>query len=231
MSLGPRRPSISRATVGPRPAGPSPLSPPRGGGAARGAHASAELAASRRSLPSGIWGMVLFLGAEAMLFAGLIASYFYLDFRAARWPPAGIGAPEAFDPALLTGVLVASSVPIALASGAAQRGGLGATMRWLALATFVQCGYLALQLHDFVAELDTLHPQGGAYASAYFALLGLHHAHVLLGILLDLGLLFWLALSGLSDYRVTGVRALALYWHVVNAIAIAVLFTELAPSL
>jgi cytochrome o ubiquinol oxidase subunit 3 len=101
----------------------------------------------------------------------------------------------------------------------------------IAVAALVQCGYLAYQLHQFVAELHTLHPQSGAYASAYFALLGLHHAHVLLGILLDLGLLFWLGLSGLSDYRVTGVRALALYWHVINVIAIAVLLTEISPSL
>jgi heme/copper-type cytochrome/quinol oxidase subunit 3 len=104
-------------------------------------------------------------------------------------------------------------------------------MAMLALALFVQCGYLAYQLHQFVAELHTLHPQSSAYASAYFALLGLHHAHVLLGILFNLGLLFWLAISGLSDYRITGVRAVALYWYVVNALAVAVLLTELAPSL
>ena len=101
----------------------------------------------------------------------------------------------------------------------------------IAIAAFVQCGYLAYQVHQLVAELHTLHPQSGAYASAYFALVGFHHAHVLVGILLDLGLLLWVIASGLSDYRITGIRALALYWHVVNAIAIAVLFTEIAPSL
>jgi heme/copper-type cytochrome/quinol oxidase subunit 3 len=175
--------------------------------------------------------MALFLCGETMLFAGLISSYFYLDFRAHQWPPVGVAHPNVLDPSILTAALVATSVPIALAARRARAGALSATIRMIAVAALVQCGYLAYQLHQFVAELHTLHPQSGAYASAYFALLGLHHAHVLLGILLDLGLLFWLGLSGLSDYRVTGVRALALYWHVINVIAIAVLLTEISPSL
>lgn len=185
----------------------------------------------RRSLPVGIWGMALFLCAETMLFAGLISSYFYLEFRAHHWPPTGVARPEVLDPTILTAVLVATSLPVALAARRARGGALRGTIEMIALAAFVQSGYLAYQVHQFVGELHALHPQSGAYASSYFALLGLHHAHVLLGVLLDLGLLFWLSVSGLSDYRVTGVRALALYWHVINVIAIAVLFTEISPSL
>jgi cytochrome c oxidase subunit III len=192
---------------------------------------AAPAARARRSQPSGIWGMALFLGAETMLFAGLISSYFYLDFRARSWPPPGVAHPQVLDPSILTAVLVATSVPMALAASSAIAGDLRGASSMIALATVVQCGYLAYQLNQFVGELHTLQPQSGAYASAYFALLGLHHAHVLLGILIDFGLLFWLTVSGLSDYRVTGVRALALYWHVVNAIAIAVLFTTISPSL
>lgn len=186
---------------------------------------------NRRSQPSGIWAMALFLCAETMLFAGLISSYFYLDFRARTWPPSGVAHPEVLDPSILTAVLVATSMPMALAAGKAKAGKLRGTIWMIALAAVVQCGYLTYQLHQFVGELHTLHPQSSAYASAYIALLGLHHAHVLLGILIDLGLLFWLAVSGLSDYRVTGVRAVALYWHVINLIAIAVLITEISPSL
>jgi heme/copper-type cytochrome/quinol oxidase subunit 3 len=186
----------------------------------------------RRTLPVGIWGMALFLGAETMLFAGLIFSYLYLDFRSHRWPPYGVAHPEVLVPSILTGVLVATSIPIAYAAKSARAGELRRTIATIALAAFVQCGYLAYQLHQFVGELRTMHPRStNAYASSYFALLGLHHAHVLVGILLDLGLLFWLAVAGLSDYRVTGVRALALYWYVVNAIAVAVLFTSISPSL
>jgi cytochrome c oxidase subunit 3 len=185
----------------------------------------------RASLPSGMWGMALFLGAETMLFAGLIASYFYLNFRAHSWPPAGTARPEVLDPSILTAVLVATSAPMAIAAGRAKAGDLRGTVAAIGLAAFVQSGYLAYQVHQLIAELHTMHAQASAYASAYFALLGLHHAHVLVGILLSLGTLLWLVVSGLSSYRVTGVRAVALYWHVVNAIAIAVLFTVISPSL
>jgi heme/copper-type cytochrome/quinol oxidase subunit 3 len=186
---------------------------------------------ARTGLPAGMWGMSLLVSAEAMLFAGVIAAYFYLQFRAHHWPPPGIPLPKTVDPSILTAVLVMTSIPMALAARHAKREALRGTMTMIALAAFVQAGYLAFQLHEFVSELHTLHPQGSAYASSYFALLGLHHAHVLVGVLLNLGMLVWLARSRLSGYRVVGVRSVALYWHAVNALAVAVLLTEVSPSL
>jgi cytochrome c oxidase subunit I+III len=185
----------------------------------------------RRRMPAGMWGMSLFVSAETMLFVGLIASYFYLEFRSAHWPPPGFALPETLDPSILTGVLVASSIPMFLGARSARSGDRRGAIAMIALAAFIQSGYLAFQLHELVAELATMHPQRSAYASAYFALLGLHHAHVLIGVLLDIGMLIWLGRSRLTEYRVTGVRALALYWYVVNALAVAVLITELSPSL
>jgi heme/copper-type cytochrome/quinol oxidase subunit 3 len=35
----------------------------------------------------------------------------------------------------------------------------------------------------------------------------------------------------LNNYRLIGLRATALYWHVVNALAVAVVLTQLSPSL
>jgi cytochrome c oxidase subunit 3 len=192
---------------------------------------ASDIAARRQALPSGVWGMALFLCAETTLFAGLITSYFYLNYRATAWPPHGTPLPKVFDPSLLTGVLVASTVPVALASWAARGGNLRATIQLIAAASFVQCGYLAYQLHQYVGEVHALKPSTGAYASALAALVGFHHAHVLLGVLFNLVLLFWLVVGGLSDYRVNGIRAVALYWYVVNAIAVAVLLTEISPSL
>ncbi|HEX5223839.1 MAG TPA: cytochrome c oxidase subunit I [Solirubrobacteraceae bacterium] len=188
-------------------------------------------AASARDLPSGIWGMSLLLCSEVMLFAGLIATYFYLDFRAAHWPPPGLPLPATLDPSILTGVLVATSVPMALAARHARRGALRRTTTLLALAAIVQAGYFAFQFHQLLDELHTVNPQGSSYASSYITLLATHHAHVLLGVLLDLGMLFWIGRSRLTGYRVSGVRTLALYWHVVNVLAVAVLLTELYPSL
>lgn len=215
------------ARAGVAPPGVAPLR----GGLAMSAGAAARVARGRKAQPNGWWGMALFLCAETTLFGGLIATYFYLDFGASRWPPSGTGRPSVIAPAILTAILLATSVPMALAARCAATGARLACAASIALAMALQCGYISYQLHLFVDEVHRFPPQDSAYSSIYFTLLGLHHAHVILGILLDIGVVGWLLLSGLSNYRVTGVRAVALYWHVVNAIAVAVLFTQISPSL
>jgi heme/copper-type cytochrome/quinol oxidase subunit 3 len=175
--------------------------------------------------------MVLILCAEATLFGGLIATYFYLDFGASRWPPVGVSKPSVLVPAILTGCLLATSVPMAFAARRAAAGARLACAVSIAVATAVQCAYVVYQLHLFVGEVHRFPPQGSAYSSIYFTMLGLHHAHVIVGVLLNAGVVMWLLLKGLSSYRLTGVRAMALYWHVVNGLAVAVLLTQLSPSL
>ncbi len=189
-----------------------------------------RVARQRRAQPNGQWGMLLLIATEAALFATLLASYYFLRFRSAEWPLGGIAPPDVLHPSLLTGVLVATSVPMAIAGRAARQGRARAT--WLALfgALFVQAGYLAMQIHDLV---DSLHSFGGgenAYASIYYTLIGVHHVHVAIGMLLIVGLLIKLA-RGLTNYRVIGVRAVALYWYFTNAVAVAVLLTQISPSL
>jgi len=72
--------------------------------------------------PNGWWGMVVFVATEATLFGTMIGSYFYLRFRTVEWPPAGVPAPHVTLPLLLTGVLVATSLPVTLAVSSARRG-------------------------------------------------------------------------------------------------------------
>lgn len=192
---------------------------------------SAVAARERRAWANGTWAMVLFLCSETTLFGTLIATYFYLDFKAPHWPPLGIERPSIALPLIATGMLVLTSVPMALAARAARAGARWPTVWLLACALLVQCGYLAFQMILFSEDLKRFHPQGSAYGSIYFTMLGAHHAHVLVGILFDLGLLWWLLRSGLTNYRLTGVRAVALYWHVVNVLAVAVVLTQLSPSL
>jgi heme/copper-type cytochrome/quinol oxidase subunit 3 len=57
-----------------------------------------------------------------------------------------------------------------------------------------------------------------------------HHAHVAVGLLLSVGLQLRL-MGGLTEYRVTGVRAVAWYWHFVNVMAIVVVLTQVSPAL
>jgi cytochrome c oxidase subunit 3/cytochrome c oxidase subunit I+III len=197
---------------------------------AESAGAAASVAQARRGLPNGWWGAALLIATETALFGCLIASYFYLRFENVAWPPPGIESPSVALPLALTGVLVATSLPM-FAAGRFAR--LGRTRdAWLSIlvAAVVQSGYLAWQIVLFTSDFNKFHPSGSAYGSIYFTLLGTHHAHVLVGILIDLWLLARLSF-GLTNYRVIAVRVGALYWYFVNAVAIAVVLTQLSPSL
>jgi len=185
----------------------------------------------RKSVPNGIWGMALFLCAEVSLFGLLIGTYFYLDFIARSWPPYGIKAPSVVLPLVATAVLLATLVPIRFASRAARADRRGAAITAIAIALVIQGCYLALQILLFAHDLNQFSPQRSAYGSIYFTLLAVHHAHVLLGILLDLALIWMLATRGLTEYWKVGVRVLALYWYVVGGVAVFVVLTQLAPSL
>ena len=184
----------------------------------------------RLARPNGWWGIAVFVATEATLFGTLVGTYFFLRFDSAKWPPPGVPEPKLTLPIVLTGVLVATSIPVQLAVRAASRGRLGAARTALLLAAVVQAGYLAMQLHLFVHDSHEFPPSGSAYSSIYFTMLGTHDLHVLVGILLSLFILLRTA-SGLTEYRMTGLRATAFYWHFVNALAIAVVLTQLSPRL
>ncbi len=201
---------------------------------AQTAQRAAAVARQRRAQSSGWWGMALFLCAEVTLFGTLIATYFYLDFGAHSWPPAGIKGPSVILPLISVGVLIAMSGPLVLAVRATQQDDSGARRRvcWLIVAAVaVQTCYLALQILLFRHDLLRFSPQATAYGSIYFTLLAAHHAHVLLGILIELVVLWQVAVHGMSNYWLIGVRCAALYWHVVNVLAVLVVLTQLSPTL
>jgi len=199
--------------------------------AAWSASAAGRVTRERAAQPNGWWGMALFLCAEVALFGTLMGTYFYLDFDAHRWPPAGIQPPSVALPLIATAVLVATSVPMWLAARSARAGMRGRVIWLIAVAAIVQTAYLAVQILLFRHDLRHFTPQGSAYGSIYFTLLAAHHAHVLFGILLDLTVLAFVAFRGLTNYWLIGIRGIALYWYVVNAIAVLVVLTQLSPSL
>jgi cytochrome c oxidase subunit 3/cytochrome c oxidase subunit I+III len=183
----------------------------------------------RLAHPNGWWGMAVFVATEATLFGTLVGSYFYLRFQNVEWPPDGVPEPKLTLPLVLTAVLVATSVPMQLAVTSAARGRLSTARLALGLAALVQLGYLAMQLHLFVHDVHEFPPSESAYSSIYFTLLGAHHVHVAVGILLVLWMLVRTA-TGLTTYRLTGLRATTFYWHAVNVLALVVVATQLSAA-
>ena len=180
--------------------------------------------------PSGWWGMAILIASEATLFGCFLGTYFYLRVHALHWPPPGTPKPAVVIPFVLAGVLATTSLPMVLALRAARAGRVAAAWRLVFCAFVVQCGYLAYELQDLAGQLGRSRPQDNAYSSIYYLTLGADHAHVFLGILFSLWLLVRLA-SGLTQYRLNGLRAIGFYWHFVNVVTLLVTACLVSPGI
>ena len=115
-------------------------------------------------------GMSLFQGANAMGFAMVLFSYFYLRNRAEGWPPAGAVPPELLLPALALAALLAASAAFAWAERASRSGQSG--LPGLLLAAVLVAGFLALLGVHVADYLDAgVRPQETGYAAAFYAVL------------------------------------------------------------
>jgi heme/copper-type cytochrome/quinol oxidase subunit 3 len=197
---------------------------------AEGSAAVAGALRGRRGLPAAVWGMLILIASEATLFAAFVGTYFYLRFTSPEWPQNGLSEPKALVPLILLAVLVATSVPMQLASLAARAGRLVATRLFLLTALIVQAGYFAYEVHDFQDQLRKFDITRNGYSSIYYTLLGADHAHVAVGLLFNVWLLAKLA-TGLTTYRANATQAIAWYWHAVNVITIVVIGTLLSVRL
>jgi heme/copper-type cytochrome/quinol oxidase subunit 3 len=183
-----------------------------------------------RSRPKGWWGMVIFAASEATLLGAIAGSYWFLRVNTAVWPPHGIGKPTILEPALLAAGLLATLAPFGLAVRAARRGRRGQAFALVLGATALQTAYLAIQLHLFLDDLSRFQPQGSAYASVYYVMLGADHAHIAIGLLFDAWLLARLA-RRLTTYRLVALEAIRFYWTVVCFVTVVITITQVSPSL
>ncbi len=197
--------------------------------APRDARGVAAVEQQRSGLPVGLWGMAIVAASEVTLFGVFVGSYFYLRFGSAHWPPDGIAPPALAAPLIMVAALATTAVPMLLAARAATTGRLSAVRRLVVTALVVQTGYFIYAIHELELDLHRFTPKTDAYGSIYFVLLGADHAHVLFGLLLDVWLLLKLT-TGLTPYRATATRAIALYWLAVIAITIVVTGTVLSAA-
>jgi len=124
-------------------------------------------------------GMLLFMGAEAMLFAGLIGAFLVFRFGSAVWPPP-------FQPRLPVGVtgvntaiLLLSGYTMYRARRAIQNGRGEKLMNGLLVTTLLGATFLSIQGYEWIRLLRFgLTLSSGTYGSTFYVLIGTHAAHV-----------------------------------------------------
>lgn len=208
IPLDPPRPIVRRAN------GSAPPPPPPTGG---GDDDDRDREPPRPVLDNARLATLFFIAAEAIFFAGLIASYFVLRTGAAQWPP----PLQPRLPVLVTGlntlVLLASSV--AMVRALADRGDRPRVVRGLVIAGTLGLVFLAVQGYEWVQLVGYgLTMTSGAYGVTFYTLIGVHALHVL-------GALVWLAIVSAGVHRgrfveapAAGLRACGMYWHFVVAL-------------
>jgi cytochrome c oxidase subunit 3 len=166
-----------------------------------------------------VLGMMIALGAWAMMFGALFFMYAGMRSKALMWPPPGIPRLPVALPAVNTVVLLASSGAIALGIRSLRKGERRALSAWLGVASALGATFLVLQV---VVWRDVwaagLQPSTGAYGSVFYGLTALHAVHVAAGLLVILLVLVRSLLGKYTEHSVMKVRLPAMFWHFVDAV-------------
>jgi len=205
--------------------------PAHGGQHAAGlAHHFEDLEQQHEASRLGMWA---FLATEVMFFGGLFTGYavyrhLYIDaFRlASHHLDVQLGA-------INTGVLIGSSLAMALAVRSAQIGRRRAQVGWLVATMLLGSAFLAIKAVEYhhkwtdglipgpsfdYATFGVEGPHARIFYSFYFAMTGLHAAHMVVG----LGLLAWVARRASRGEFTPGhhpaLEMTGLYWHFVDLV-------------
>lgn len=170
-----------------------------------------------------VFGMLLFIASEAMLFGSFFAAYFFVRVvnpsAPETWPPPPYEFPV-FVASVNTAILVTSSFTVHWATQAIKRNDRNGLRAGLVLTILLGAAFLLTQMVEY-AHVG-FNTSDGAFASVFFGLTGLHGAHVFVGLTL-------LTISAVRAFRGHfsaehhhGVEIPAIYWHFVDVMWIVV---------
>lgn len=178
----------------------------------------------------GTYGVWLVITTEGFLFVDLFFSYFYLGNRTGRW---SVEIPPDLKFALiLLGILIFSSVVLhVFGERSVKQGQYGKARAGVAATILLGLTFLALEGYSMRQSWNTLTPATDSYGSIFYTILCFHAAHVIVGSLLLIYVLF-LPLGPRETTPHRPLHCATLYWHFVDAVWVfVVLFLFVLPNL
>jgi cytochrome c oxidase subunit 3 len=160
-------------------------------------------------------GILVLLGAEAMLFFGMIGAYLVFRYGSAVWPPPGQPHLPLLVTWVNTTVLLASGYTMHRARSAA-RDGNRLLISYLATTAVLGVAFLLIQGSEWVRLVHHgLTLSSGTYGATFYTLIGLHGVHVV-GAVVWLLAVTWFARSGRFTHgHHVAVDLCAMYWNFV----------------
>jgi cytochrome c oxidase subunit 3 len=159
-----------------------------------------------------VFGTVIFLASESMLFGALLAGYYYLRGATSPWPPQGVSL-DFPGMAVGTGLLGFGSITMYVAQKAAEQRRRRTARLMLFVTILAALGFLYLELNDWFETNFWI--ASNAYSTMYYALTGTHFAHVGAGVGLLSAVAIFLRTPAFTREHHAAVEAVAYYWHFV----------------
>ena len=167
-------------------------------------------------------GFWIYLMSDALIFAALFATFGVLSTSYAGGPTPR----EIFElplVALNTSILLVSSITYGFGMLAMEKGQVRATQAWLLVTGLLGASFVGIELYEFgVLIHEGATPQRSGFLSAFFTLVGTHGAHVTVGIIWIVVMLFQLQLRGLVLENKLRLMCLSMFWHFLDVIWIGV---------
>ena len=170
-----------------------------------------------------MFGFWVFLMSDAILFGMVFATYAISGHSTAGGP----GPHDLYDIKsvfIQTMLLLASSFTFGMASLALKyKHSKSQLIGWMLLTLALGVAFLGFELHDF----SSMFANGGVptrsgFLSGFFALVPLHGLHVTAGCIWLVCLVGQIARYGLDTQTKLGIMRLALFWHFLDIVWIAI---------
>jgi len=182
------------------------------------AHATDAMMEPAFSVPAKKMAMWLFLIADTATFAGCLFAYGFTRNATPDWPRP---FHSIVNVALMTFILLTSSLTMMLSMRAAHRTDKAGAFRWTMLTALLGLLFAFLHIREWVGligeGLTIFHNPYGTplFGGFFFSITGLHLTHVIGGIvaLVAVGIRYRHGRYDANDIEITG-----LYWHFVDMV-------------
>jgi cytochrome c oxidase subunit III len=168
-------------------------------------------------------GMLLFIASEVMLFGSFFTAYFFVRVvNGYPWPPEGYELPR-FVAGVNTAILITSSFTVHWSLHSIRRGHRAGMQAGLVLTFLMGLTFLLTQMIEYARV--GFAPHDNAFTTIFFALTGLHGAHVFVGLTILMFMTIRAFRGHFTPASHQGVELGGIYWHFVDIMWIVVYTT------
>ncbi|MDB6086906.1 MAG: cytochrome o ubiquinol oxidase subunit [Gammaproteobacteria bacterium] len=189
-------------------------------------HGGNEIAAEGGPAPVEIvvaYGFWIFLLSDIIMFSALFATYAVLSGKIAGGP-SGHDLFELRNVGIETLCLLFSSYACGLGMLGIKRRRMRFFYLGFALTFVLGAAFLGFELAEFSRMIARgAGPSRSAFLSAFFSLVGLHGAHVTVGLLWMVFAVAQVTVKGPRDFVLRRLHCFSLFWHALDIIWVALL--------